>query len=85
VITIAKHELKAGDVIDGIGGFQSYGMIENTDVARGENLLPMGLAEDCRVKKDISKDSAISLDDVELPQGRLCDQLWKEQIEYFSL
>ncbi len=83
VITIAKHDLKAGDVIDGIGGFHCYGMIENTNVAQRENLLLMGLAEGCRIKSDIPKDRAITFDDVECPQGRLCDKLWKEQNEHF--
>ncbi|RJP78007.1 MAG: NAD(P)-dependent oxidoreductase [Desulfobacteraceae bacterium] len=84
VITVAKHNLRAGDVLDGIGGFQCYGMIENTKIAIQENLLPMGLAENCCVKKDIPKDTAISFNDVEIPQGRLCDRLWKEQVEYFN-
>ncbi len=85
VIAIAKHNLKTGDIIDGIGGFHSYGMIENTGVARNENLLPMGLAEGCRIKKDIPKDTAVSFDDVEIPKGRICDRLWREQTEYYSL
>ena len=76
-------DLKAGDVIDGIGGFHCYGMIENTNVAQRENLLLMGLAEGCRIKSDIPKDRAITFDNVECPQGRLCDKLWKEQNEHF--
>ena len=82
VITIAKRDLVKGDVIDGIGGFACYGMIENYDVSRKENLLPMGLSEDCRLKRAVVKDQAITYDDVEIPSGRLCDQLRKEQDDY---
>jgi predicted homoserine dehydrogenase-like protein len=82
VITIAKRDLVKGDVIDGIGGFACYGMIENYDVSRKENLLPMGLSEDCRLKRAVAKDQAITYDDVEMPSGRLCDQLRKEQDNY---
>jgi predicted homoserine dehydrogenase-like protein len=82
VITIAKKDLVKGDVIDGIGGFACYGMIENYDVSRTENLLPMGLAEDCRLKRNVPKDQAITYDDVEMPIERLCDQLRKEQDAY---
>jgi predicted homoserine dehydrogenase-like protein len=82
VITIAKRDLDIGDVIDGIGGFACYGMIENYTVSRKENLLPMGLAEDCRLKRAVAKDQAITYDDVEMPSGRLCDQLRKEQDNY---
>ena len=35
----------------------------------------MGLAEGCKLVRDIEKDQAISYDDVELPEGRLCDSL----------
>src|SRR4029079_3499948 len=43
VITIAKRELKAGERLDGIGGFLTYGTIDNTDTCAIQNLLPMGL------------------------------------------
>lgn len=82
VITVAKKDLAAGELIDGIGGFACYGMIENYPVSRAQNLLPMGLAEDCRLKRAVAKDQAITIDDVTLPQGRLCDQLRKEQDSY---
>lgn len=84
VITIAKRDLKAGEILDGIGGFTCYGMIENSEVCQAENLLPMGLSEGCRLKQDIRKDQAIAYDDVELPKGRLCDNLRAEQNHYFG-
>jgi predicted homoserine dehydrogenase-like protein len=83
VITIAKRELKAGESLDGIGGFTCYGVIENSDIAQKENLLPMGLSENCRLKRDVPKDQPISYDDVELPTGRLADKLRTEQNQYF--
>lgn len=85
VITTAKRDLKAGEVIDGIGGFHSYGMLENTVTARQENLLPMGLAEGCVLTRDISKDQVITFNDIELPEGRVCDTIWDEQNRHFSL
>ena len=84
VITIAKRDLKAGEILDGIGGFTCYGMIENSEVCQAENLLPMGLSEGCRLKQDIRKDQGIVYDDVELPKGRLCDKLRTEQNHYFG-
>lgn len=79
VITVAKKDLKAGEVLDGIGGFTAYGMIENAAIQRGENLLPMGLSEGCRLKRDILRDRTIAYEDVEIPEGRLCDKLRREQ------
>jgi predicted homoserine dehydrogenase-like protein len=84
VIAMAKRDLKAGEELDGIGGFTCYGAIENSDVCQAENLLPMGLAEGCRIKSDVPKDYALTYADVEIPEGRLCDRLRAEQTAYFS-
>jgi predicted homoserine dehydrogenase-like protein len=84
VVTVAKRNLKSGEVLDGIGGFMSYGLIENSDIFRAENLLPMGLSEGCRLLRDIPMDSPITRRDVELPKGRLCDVLRAEQDARFS-
>jgi predicted homoserine dehydrogenase-like protein len=83
VITVAKRNLEAGEMLDGIGGFTCYGITENAEVCKAENLLPMGLSEECTLTKDIQKDQAISYADVKLPPGRLCDQLRTEQDDYF--
>jgi predicted homoserine dehydrogenase-like protein len=83
VLTVAKRALKAGETLDGIGGFTCYGVIENSDAAQKENALPMGLSENCVLKRDISKDQVIAYSDVELPVGRLSDKLRAEQNQYF--
>ncbi len=85
VITIAKRDLRTGEEIDGIGGFMSYGMIENSDVCKANNILPMGLSEGCRLKRSIVKDQAITYADVEIPNGRLCDKLRAEQNAHFDI
>ncbi|MCG2722931.1 MAG: Gfo/Idh/MocA family oxidoreductase [Thermodesulfovibrionales bacterium] len=84
VITAAKRDLKAGEVLDGNGGFTCYGMLENSDVCQAESLLPMGLSEGCRLKSDVKRDLAITYLDVDLPPGRLCDKLRAEQDAYFD-
>jgi len=80
-ITMAKKDLNKGEILDGIGGFTCYGTIDNSDVCRNENLLPMGLSEGCTLKKSVKKDHPITFDEVNLPEGRLSDKLWKEQLE----
>ena len=84
VVTTAKIDLKAGETLDGIGFYMTYGQCEKSDIVREQNLLPMGLAEGCRLKQDIAKDQVLTYDDVELPEGRLCDKLRAEQNEYFA-
>ena len=84
VVATAKIDLKAGDTLDGIGYYMTYGQCENAEVVRRENLLPMGLAEGCRLKKDLTKDSVLTYEDVELPEGRLCDKLRAQQDAYYA-
>jgi predicted homoserine dehydrogenase-like protein len=79
VVTIAKRNLKAGERLDGIGGFCSYGLIDNTSTARTMSALPLGLSEGCIVRRDIVKDAVISFNDVEQPKGLLAESLWREQ------
>jgi predicted homoserine dehydrogenase-like protein len=85
VVAIAKFDLRAGQRLDGVGGFACYGVMENSSVARAENLLPMGLTDGCVLKRDLLQDKPITFDDVELPAGRLSDILWTEQRRTFAL
>lgn len=85
VITIAKTNLKAGETLDGIGGFHAYGVCENYNVVRKDKLLPMGISEGCVLKRDISKDTPISYDDVEIPNGSLAVKLRQEQDKMFPV
>ena len=79
VVTTAKIDLQEGQVLDGIGYYMTYGQAENSDIVKNERLLPMGLAEGCKLKVDIAKDQVLTYDDVEIPDGRLCDKLRTEQ------
>jgi predicted homoserine dehydrogenase-like protein len=79
VVTVAKRDLKAGERLDGIGGFCTYGLIDNTVAARGVSALPIGLSKGCVLRRDVSKDDVLSFDDVEQPRDRLTEALWWEQ------
>ena len=83
VLTTAKIELKAGTQLDGIGGYHTYGVTENHNICQSEKLLPMSLSEGCVLKRDVPKDQAISYDDVSVPEGRLIDKLYAEQLSIF--
>jgi predicted homoserine dehydrogenase-like protein len=85
VVAVTKIALKAGQVLDGLGYYMTYGVCENTQVAREQNLLPIGLAEGCRLQRDIARDEVLTFADVIVPEGRLCDKLWGEQNAHFGL
>ncbi len=79
VITMAKHDLTAGTTLDGLGGFDTFGICEAHAISRAERLLPMGLAEGCTMVRDVPKDQALTYDDVTVPPGRRIDQCKAEQ------
>lgn len=85
VVTTAKIDLKAGQSLDGIGCYMTYGQCETADITADQQLLPMGLAEGCVLKKDIAKDQVLTYADVILPKDRFCDKLRQEQNEYFKV
>jgi predicted homoserine dehydrogenase-like protein len=79
VIAVAKRDLQPGECLDGIGGFCTYGMIDNAKVARAMSALPIGLSEGCVLRRRVLKDEVISFEDLEtLPDG-LAWNLWREQ------
>ena len=79
VITVAKKSLKKGEKIDGIGGYSVYGLIDNYKVSARENLLPIGLSNNCILKNSIAADEPISIGDVEYDPATLLAQLRKLQ------
>ena len=83
-IAIAKRDLRAGQTLDGLGGFTCYTLIENYPTARRADALPMGVSEGCVLKHAVAKDTAVTYADVELPPGRLCDRLRDEQDKRFA-
>jgi predicted homoserine dehydrogenase-like protein len=79
VIAMAKRDLKAGDMLDGVGGFTCYGVLENSPVARAEQALPMGISGGTILTRDVKKDTPLTYGDITLPAGRQIDKLRAEQ------
>lgn len=81
-ITVAKRDLKAGEKLDGIGGYTVLGDIETYEVSKAEGLLPIGLInKNTVVKKDIKKGEYLTYDSVELDTSNLLYKLRKLQEE----
>ncbi|MCC7009024.1 MAG: NAD(P)-dependent oxidoreductase [Acidobacteria bacterium] len=83
VVTAAKRDLRTGEELDGLGGYATYGLCENADVTHARRLLPIGVAEGGRLTRDVAKDEVLTYEDVELPAGRLIDELRDEQDRMF--
>jgi predicted homoserine dehydrogenase-like protein len=67
-----------------MGGYLTYGQAETAEVTARERLLPIGVAEGCTVSQAAAKDHVLTYDDVELPSGRLHDELRQEQAAHFG-
>lgn len=78
-LTVAKKDLKPGDVIDYLGGYTVYGMIEKASVAHEKNLVPLGCSIGGVMKKAVKKGQAISYDDIDLDEDQLIVKMRKEQ------
>lgn len=78
VICTAKRNLSAGQTLDGEGGYLTYGQAENADVARKENLLPMGLSPNTRLLRNVAQDQPLTWNDIEVPDT-FAMRLRKEQ------
>ena len=66
VAAYAKKDLKAGDRLDGEGGFCARGKLITSKRSKDERILPLGLTDGAIINKNINKDQSIKLDDVEL-------------------
>ena len=84
VVTAAKTDLAAGRTLDGLGGYDTYGLAERADVTAADRLLPIGVAEGCTLRWAVGRDTVLTYDDVDLPRGRLIDELRAEQTAKFG-
>jgi predicted homoserine dehydrogenase-like protein len=84
VIAVAKKTLAAGDTIVEFGGYEAYGVAENMDVIRRDNLLPIGLAVGAKLVRPVEKDAPLRMSDVAFPEGRAIDRVYAEQEAHFA-
>lgn len=83
VVAAAKVDLQRGDIIDALGGFKTYGICENHDVAVSEGLLPMALGKGWRLKREVARDEVLKYDDVEIDDNSFLIRMLKKQNELF--
>ncbi|NLD48130.1 MAG: NAD(P)-dependent oxidoreductase [Clostridiaceae bacterium] len=78
--TIAKKDLKAGEYLDGIGGYTVYASFHSYSEAKALNALPIGLVNGkTRLKADVKKGQLITYQMVDLAEDSYILKLRKEQ------
>jgi len=65
VVATAKRNLKAGEVLDGEGGFCVWGRQTPADTSLERELLPLGLAHNVKLKRDIAEAQPLRWSDVD--------------------
>jgi predicted homoserine dehydrogenase-like protein len=65
-VATAKKPLKAGEILDGEGGFCVWGKQTPAEVSLARGLLPLGLAHNVRLKRDIAEGGPLAWDDVDV-------------------
>jgi predicted homoserine dehydrogenase-like protein len=80
VVSTAKKDLRAGDTLDGEGGYTVFGKLAPAHISLGHNALPLGLAHGMKLIRDVPKDRMISWDDVEADESLLAVQV-RRQLE----
>lgn len=79
VFTYAKKDLDAGDVLDGMGGYAAYGLIENYVNGRADGL-PICLAENVTLKRPIAKDQPILMSDIDYDANAFQFQFYSQAL-----
>ncbi|WP_227699750.1 SAF domain-containing protein, partial [Raoultella ornithinolytica] len=65
VIATAKRPLKAGEMLDGEGGFCVWGKQTPADTSLDQGCLPLGLAHGVKLKTDIALGQRLKWSDVD--------------------
>lgn len=84
VFAYAKRPLTQGHKLDGLGGFDCYGLIENVAPEQADSGLPIALAENAILTRDIAKDRKIYFADVRLESDRFDIDLYRKALAVSS-
>ncbi|MCU9839381.1 SAF domain-containing protein [Ruegeria sp. WL0004] len=71
VASVAKRGLKAGEMLDGEGGYTVWGKAQ--PIARAADALPIGLAHGLRLRRDVAAGEVLRLADVDLADDPVLD------------
>jgi predicted homoserine dehydrogenase-like protein len=66
VASVAKRALRAGEILDGEGGYTVYGRVMPVVRSVAENVLPIGLAHGVRLVHDVAAGHVVRMSDVAL-------------------
>src|SRR5262249_54183108 len=78
VVATAKRPLKAGEVLDGGGGFCGWGKQVPAERSLAEGLLPLGLAHDVPLTRNVAEGECLKWSDVRCDNSNLAVKTRRE-------
>ncbi len=78
-VAVAKRDLQPGEKLDGLGGFTMYGLIERAEVARAEQMVPLGVAVGAVVQRPVKAGQPLRQADLALNETQTIVRLRREQ------
>ncbi|MGE0062411.1 MAG: NAD(P)H-dependent oxidoreductase [Xanthobacteraceae bacterium] len=84
VVATAKRPLKSGEMLDGEGGFCVWGKQQPADVSLAHGMLPLGLAHNVKLKRDIAEGETIAWADVAFDENDIAVKVRREMEAAFA-
>jgi predicted homoserine dehydrogenase-like protein len=83
-VATAKRALRAGEVLDGEGGYTVWGRLMPAADSASKRALPIGLAHKVKVKRDLAEGATVSWDDVEFDASAEAVKIRREMERVFG-
>jgi predicted homoserine dehydrogenase-like protein len=84
VVACAKRDLKAGEMLDGEGGYTVWGKLAPAEKSVAMDGLPIGLAHGVRLKRDVARGATLSAADVTLDETSEAVRTRREMVARFA-
>ena len=84
VVSVAKRDLSAGEVLDGEGGYTVRGVLTPAGASLACRALPIGLAGSVTLRNDIAAGAVLTYEDVGIDEGAAAVRL-RRQLESAAL
>lgn len=85
VIATAKRHLRAGETLDGEGGYTVFGKLFPAKRSLAAGSLPLGLAHNLRLVRDVPKDQSLVWEDVQIDPSLPAYRVRREMEAMFSI
>ena len=83
-VATAKRALRAGEMLDGEGGYTVWGKLMPASDSATKRALPIGLAHKVKVKRDLAEGATVSWDDVEFDASSEAVKVRREMEQAFG-